>query len=176
LSEKTDSIGENLDVICRTFSGIIRKNGLIKFKRFNRLHNPVGISKGYPKDMQRMEQKRVEENRIDKKRVERILHTFFSLQGWDTLMAKNEKIKKEMLGGRHRKAAITLLNTLDDDDLARRTLNLMSMKAKDGDFSWTIETVLKHLPVLVKDLTGEVDYFKDKQEKKIEDYFKGGGV
>lgn len=71
----SDTIGRNLEVIYDVYSRAIRKSQFVKFKNYNKLHNPIGksygVSEGSPRDG--VDKNRVEEN---KKRIDRYLDVF----------------------------------------------------------------------------------------------------
>ena len=68
LAKKSSEIAQNIDFLKGLFSKLYSKNGTLKFKNFNRLHNQVRLAQGKPKASQRLAQNRIDidKNRIDK--------------------------------------------------------------------------------------------------------------
>src|SRR3990167_1052037 len=102
LSEKPEKIAQNLDVICKVFSRGIRKSHFLKFKNYNKFHNPIGKSEGNPQDTPQ-DSTRVEESRVEKSRVyiykQEFLKRFNEVTGVPYIFnfGKDNKLLKELL-------------------------------------------------------------------------------
>lgn len=125
ITDSAPKIRENITFLLDTFPKLIDKNGSLKFKNFNRLHNRLGNSNGTPKDAK---------NRVDKNRVDKIRTEYVRLKGW---------LGQTFDGsfyGRTGKAIGKLCVLTDQDSEIIDCLNWASKKWTD---MWTLETCIK---------------------------------
>lgn len=138
LPENESKIRENLDFLLKTFPKMVNKEGVIKFKNFNNLHNRLGISKGTPKELQRDTQ-----IRIDKIRIDKIILHYIKKQGWEESIRTNPALQGDIYK-RNVRPAKQLLLVANNDDLALKVISTMAETYKLKNLSWTLETVIRH--------------------------------
>ena len=121
-------IRENLSFLLKTFPKLVSKNGIIKFKNFNKLHNRLGNSSGTPEELQWDTQIRKEQ--IDKIRREYIEIKGFSLKDFsrDDFARTAKAIK------------ILLCKAKKEDNLVSKGLK---WAGRQDWCDWTLETLIK---------------------------------
>ncbi len=126
LPENSSKIRENIAFLLKTFPKMISKNGVIKFKNFNKLHNRLGNSEGTPEELQRGVQIREEQNKIREE--------YIRLKGFDPINLSSNDY------GRMGRAIKTLLTRANGNtDLVMRGLQWQAKQP----YSWTLETLDK---------------------------------
>jgi len=159
LSENSQKIRENLDVILKLFPKITCKGGYIKFKNFSQLHNLIGNSRGTPKETNwdsngsyRLDKIRVDKISIDNLRV--LINEFITRKNW--VVEGNPELLSDIYR-RHGKSAKKLFLLAKDVNLAKRALIWVSDWARNKGLDWTIETVLKKYPDFIQSKRPDVD-------------------
>ena len=128
LAISEQKIRENLDKLLKTFPKLYSQDGFVKFKKFNKLHNYIGKSKGNPKESPGLA--------VSKERIERIIYAYIEAQDWD---------KNDYMGwGRDTKAIKTLLLKANDD----KVIEGIKWISKQG-YSWTLETLIRLWPAFM---------------------------
>jgi len=134
LSESTQNIRKNLSKILSIFPKTVSRNGFLKFKNFNRLHNYIrecpGSALGVPKEA-------LDKNRIDKNRIDRLLTTFSTLKTYprDSWMPQDQ--------ARNTNAAKRILQRSPKDEEVENGLLWLAEDAKKNGYNWTLETLDK---------------------------------
>ncbi len=143
LPNSTSEIRDNLELVIRLFRGIIRKNGYLKFKAFNKLHNQMKDSQRLSNDYPKVA--------IDKVRLDKVRIEYIKAKGWDKEIKENPSLETEIYKRCSRAAKSLLLACGGDEDKA--CLAIRNMKEWFGGLKleWTLETVCKHI---VKALRG----------------------
>lgn len=139
LPETSQKIREDLDHLLKVFPKMISKNKFIKFKNFNRLHNPLGNpmdnlwnSNGTPKELLR----------IEKSRIEKIREEYIKIKGFCLKDFSSDDY------ARTGKAIKTLLiKAKGNNDLVIKSLQWANNQ-KWCD--WTLETVIRRWPDFMK--------------------------
>lgn len=126
LSQKSAEISQNLaeifKIFNRTFPEKVASSKYIKFKNFNKLHNPIRTAEGTPK------------SGVEKRRVEEIREEYITLKGWN-----KEDLQPNDYARIHKGIKNLLLKTQGKADLA---IAALGWQAKQG-YEWTIETIVK---------------------------------
>ena len=125
ITDSAPKIRENITFLLDTFPKLIDKNGTLKFKNFNKLHNRLGNSNGTPKDAK---------IRTDKNRVDKIRTEYIRLKGW-----LGQTFDRSFYG-RTGKAIGKLCVLTDQDSEIIDCLNWTNKKWTD---MWTLETCIK---------------------------------
>ena len=128
LLDSDPNIRQNIDFLLATFPKLISKNGLLKFKNFNKLHNRLGNSNGTPKDAKK---------RTDKIRIDKIRDEFIKLKKW-----QGQTFDKSFYG-RTGVAINKLLGLTNQDSEIIDCLRWASKKWPD---MWILETCIKKWP------------------------------
>lgn len=138
LLQTPEKVRENLDFILKTFPKTVYSNGVIKFKNFSKLHNPLKDtlwkSNGTPKDSK---------NRVEKNRIERIREEYIKVAELNI----NDFTPNTF--ARTAKAITTLINKAGNDDLVITALHWIATEAA-GKWSWTLETLVNKWPDFMK--------------------------
>ncbi|KKL59149.1 hypothetical protein LCGC14_2218230 [marine sediment metagenome] len=176
LPDSLEKIRESLELIIRLFRGITRKNGYIKFNNFNKLHNQVKDSGRIPEEYPKVS---VDKVRIDKVRLDKIIEKYIEAKGW------NVKDNKPLLGDIYKRAckpAKQLYLLVNDEVLACELIGKISKMFETKKLSWTLETIIKHLPdylsapkkkeTYVKSKIPERPVFNEKEAKEIRELVK----
>ena len=123
--------------------------GYLKLKY--RTANPLKLKKIYVKHktVLRLTLDTKQTAKIDKIRLDKIIYTYISAQGWEESIKDNPFLLTDIYK-RHAKSAKQLLLAVNDDQKAIEAINQMAQTYKKKNLSWTLETVLKHLPELLK--------------------------
>lgn len=144
LSENSQKIRENLSKIYKTFPKTMVKNGFVKFKNFNDLHNPI-------RDVQRSAEG-VPKERLDKSRVDKIREEYIRLKGWSLSNFTSDDY------ARTAKAIKTLINKSNNKD--EQVLRALDWASRQTWCDWTLETIYRKwqdflkwdaLPALMKE-------------------------
>lgn len=129
LPETPQKIRENLIHLFTTFPKLISKNGVIKFKNFNKLHNPLGT----PSDTQ-WNAKGTPMDAVDKSRIDKIREEYNIIKGLDLKNYFPDDF------ARTAKAIKTLINKAGNkDELVLKALRWMATQR----YEWTLETLVK---------------------------------
>lgn len=91
----------------------------------------------------------LEENRIDKNRIDKIIKEFVKLQEWEESIKNNPTLLTDVYK-RHGKHAKNLLLLANNDEVALKAMGTMATDYKPKKLTWTLETVIKHYPNLIK--------------------------
>jgi hypothetical protein len=161
LQKKSEEIAKNVEFISKTFPKVIIANGRVKFKNFKKLHNPIRNADGTPKDSPKNAK-----NIIDKNRLDKIILEYIKLQGWEETIKNNALLVTDIYS-RNCKPAKQLLLTINNDDLAYDVLRKIAGDYKTKCLNWTLETVLKHLPELLKAVDKKFKYKAADQNCKV---------
>lgn len=151
LQNYNQNIRKNVDKICEVFSGLISRNGFLKFKNFKKIHNYLRNADGTPKETQR-----IAKNRIDKIRIEYIKIKAFRLEDFSSDDF-----------ARTAKAIKSLLLKTNNDDLVIEGLRWAS---RQNWCDWTLETVNKKWPDFMKERSkpkSMSEYKSPPQEEKF---------
>lgn len=137
LQNSPEIIRKNLQFILSKFPKLVNKDKCLKFKNFKKMHNPL-------KDAQR-KSKGIPMERIE---VEQILEVYIEQKGWIS-----HKENKEMLSDIYKRNCRPIkelfLATGKDVEKAKLAIRKASQVFGGKNLSWTLETVLKHLPDLL---------------------------
>ena len=136
LTQEESKISENIAKICDVFSRAIRKSHVLKFKNYNKLHNPVGNSKGTPKDG-------VEERRVDKSRLEEIISFYGEKQ---KMVFKEKNTLYWLFFKRSVRPAKSLLQACGDLDKAKQAITGIGDLLDSKGMNWSLETIVKWYP------------------------------
>lgn len=152
LQENSQKVIKNLNKICEVFPKLISKNGYLKFKNFNKLHNYLRNADGTPKESQRLAK-----NRIEKIRGEYIKIKGFRLEDFSSDdYARTAKAIKRLV-----------LKSNNKDDLVIECIKWVSQM---GYCDWTLETCSKKWLDFMKfkDMPKAIpEYHKPKEEPYI---------
>lgn len=139
LPENTEKIRQNLNFIFSIFRGVVVKNGHIKFKNFNELHNQVrdslSVSPEYAKAVQ-------DKRREEKRRKEKIRYYYVVAKDWE-----NIKLTPNDFSRMNKRINELFDRGEGDVDLICRAIGWVK---KQGYSDWTLETVLKKFPDFLK--------------------------
>ncbi len=145
LPENSQKIRENIDHLCKVFSGIVTKNGTLKFKNFKKIHNRIGNSDGLPKDDQRGVQ-------IRKEQIDKIIEEYITLKHIKITNEDGSR-NKELVGilwPRNVKPAKNLLLlTQGGSEKILSCMRWFSGICESKGLTWTLETIIRWLPEYV---------------------------
>ena len=152
LSEKPEKIGENVTKICEVFNNGIKRGKYIKFRDYNKLHNPVGNSQGYSEGTPKggAEESRVEVEK--KENIDKILGEYLSLQKID---AKDNAALMHDLYVRNCRPIKKLLSICKTPGEASSAIKWVAGWLEPKGLSWTLETVIKHYTTYLKETAGK---------------------
>lgn len=92
---------------------------------------------------------RQEENRIDKNRLDRVIQEYITLRNWQSSLKDNPSLLTDIYK-RNCKAAKNLLLLATNDEQVLQAMRTMANDYKAKNLTWTLETVIKHYPDLIK--------------------------
>jgi len=130
-------IREKLTEVFNAFPKTVSIDGVIKFKNYNKLHNPLGKPEGTPKDTQRRDL------------IYNIIKEYIRIKRYNI---DNDPFILNQLIKRNCKAAKELL-ILSKANLENvvRCMGWFNDICEKKDFSWSLETICKWYPEWVKD-------------------------
>uniref|UniRef100_A0A6H2A1K1 Lin1244/Lin1753-like N-terminal domain-containing protein n=1 Tax=viral metagenome TaxID=1070528 RepID=A0A6H2A1K1_9ZZZZ len=82
---------------------------------------------------------------VDKIRLDKIILEYIKLQGWEESIKNNPSLSSDLYK-RNCKPAKQLILLVNNDDLVLKIISTMAEVYKTKGLSWTLETVIKHLP------------------------------
>jgi len=118
------------------FNGIIKRNGFLKFRNFNKLHNYIGNSEGTPGDdtWDSQEKKRKEKNITYK-----VLETYLPLKN----QSFSDKGAVSRAWARNSRIIKKLLAAAESEDDVIGAIKWVDSRLTPIGFNWTLETVYK---------------------------------
>ena len=137
LPETSQKIRENIDHLLKTFPKLITRNGVVKFKNFNEIHNKLGNYFGTPLELQENangNKDKIREEKIREEQINKVRLEFVRIKGLDIKnffpddYARTGKAIKNLVfkaGGK--------------EDLVLEALAWMGKQS----YEWSLETVIK---------------------------------
>ena len=154
LNWKEDEFKVAFAEIKSNFPKVIINNGFIAIKDFKNKHNFLsntelqGNSHGTPKDAE----DKIRE--VSKSRIDLVVRELIEAQGW--LISDNPLLLTDIYK-RHGRSAKKLLQLVDDEKVIN-AIKRMAGEYKRKGLSWTLETVIKHLPELLQEEKPQIKY------------------
>ncbi len=165
LPETSQKIRENLDHLLKIFPKMLSKDGIIKFKNFNDLHNKLGNYFGTPLELQENSKGNKEKIRIEKIRIEKIIYTYIDKKGFNP--TKNEAIRNLLYKRNCRTARNLAILSKGEYEKITEAMNWFGDICDKKGYSWTLETIEKWFPeYLVKGKAVEYDKLLEKYNLK----------
>ena len=87
--------------------------------------------------------------RLDKIRIDKIILHYIKEQGWEKSIKTNPTLQGDIFK-RNVKSAKQLLVIANNDELALKAISAMAKEYSIKNFSWTLETVIKHFAEFTK--------------------------
>ena len=141
LSLEPQKIRKNLDFLLQKFPKTVSVDGYIKFRNFNKLHNPL-------KELQR-NAKETPKERIEKSRIDKIIEEYIKKKNFKILNDDGSKNKELISAIYHRNCRIAkklvILTKGNFEQVIKAMEWFGEMWDKKG-LSWTLETIEKWLP------------------------------
>ena len=148
-SKQSDNkIEECINEIKTNFPKFKENKGFYFFKEWGTRCNWIA-KKELPRNSEGTPKDSVDKIRIDKNRIDYIIGAFIKAQDWEESIKNNPALLSEIYK-RHTKPAKRIIIALNDDSLAVKAIEKMASTYKRKGLSWTLETVSKHLPELIK--------------------------
>lgn len=135
LEKDVKKIGQSLDEVLGKFPKIYIRGGKLKFRNFNRFHNPLrdknGNAQGAPKASRSLANS-----------IVIVIEEYSKEKGWSSF--KEDKVFREDTIKRYARAAKQLLQyTKGNVNLAFQAIKWTALLCDKRGLSWTLETVLK---------------------------------
>ena len=121
LSEKPQQIRQNLNRIFEVFPKCVSRNGYIRFRNFNRLHNPVREKQELPT--------------IAKKRIDDIRLEYMKVKGY-----REEDFSSDDFNRTAKAIKILLMKANYDDNVVIKSFHWASQQTWAD---WTLETIIR---------------------------------
>jgi len=147
---RTDCNEKELDSVMseikNNFPKVLFHKDFYTIKEFKSKHNWV-----FPRNSQGTPMELVDKskNKIKKERVDRVIEEYIKLRNWGTSVKNNPTLLTDIYK-RNGKAAKNLLLLANNDSMAIKAINIMAEDYKPKNLTWTLETVIRHYPDLIK--------------------------
>lgn len=139
--EELDSV---MNEIKNNFPKVLFHKDFYSIKEFKSKHNWV-----FPRNSQGTPEELVDKNKIKKERIDKIIEEYIRLRNWDTSIKDNPSLLTDIYK-RNGKVVKKLLLIANDDDMAIKGMRTMAKEYEIKNLTWTLETVIKHYPDLIK--------------------------
>jgi hypothetical protein len=147
-TSRTESeLEKSFEEIRTNFPKVLVSNGYISIKDFKKRHNWVspeelpGNSQGTPKDSQDKEKIKI--------RIDIVIRELIKQQNWEEALKTNPNLLSDTYT-RHARSAKKLILAVGEVKSCE-AIRKMAESYKTKGLSWTLETVLRHLPELLKE-------------------------
>ena len=108
----------------------------------------------YTKRLRRKSEQDTDNVPLDKKRIDKIITEYIKLRNWESSITNNSSLLTDIYK-RNGVAAKKLILLANDDNMAVKAMKIMSDNYKPKNLTWTLETVIKHYPDLIKSNEGK---------------------
>lgn len=160
---KESDLTKIIEDIRQSFPKILAHKDFYYIKGFKQKHNWL-----LPRNSQGTPKEHVDKIRTDKIRIDKIIEEYIRLRKWENLVKDN----KEMLSSiykRNCKPAKELLIILNNDkDKAIEVMGKLAQNFNEKGLTWTIETVIKHLPDVLSNRLGATPKAKSQENFNID--------